>query len=79
MQSPKMVINLRPPSEDHWNITTDLVLPLAMDTVRRRHEAKWTAEGLEGEAVGAKVSPVEAPAPRESPQIVVGSSGVAPQ
>ena len=77
MQSPKMVINLRPPSEDHWNITTDLVLPLAMDMFRWRCEAKWMAEGLEGESVGAKVSPAEAPAPREPPQVVVGSSRAA--
>ena len=32
------------------------------------------AQGLEGESEGAKVSPKEAPAPGESPQIVVGSS-----
>ena len=47
MQGPKMVINLRPPSDDHWNIASDLVLPLAMDTFRQRREAKWTAQGLE--------------------------------
>ena len=40
MQSPKMVINLRPPSDNHWNITLDLVFPLAMDTFRQRREAK---------------------------------------
>ena len=79
MQGPKMVINLRPPSNDHWNITMDLVLPLAADTFRRQHEAKRTAQGLEGESVGAKVSPTEAPAPRESPQVVVGSNGAALQ
>ena len=67
MQSPKMVINHRPPSNNHWNITMDLVLPLAMDTFRRWHEAKRTAQGLEGESEGAKVSPTEAPAPGESP------------
>ena len=33
MQDPKMVINLRPPSDNYWNITLDLVLPLAVDTV----------------------------------------------
>ena len=59
MQGSKMAINLRPPSDDHWNITLDLVLPLAMDTFRQRHEAKWTAPGLEGESEGAKVSPME--------------------
>ena len=77
IQDPKMTINLRPPSSDHWNIATDLVLPLAVDTFRWRREAKCTAQGLEGESEGAKVSPKEAPAPGESPQVVVGSSRAA--
>ena len=77
MQGPKMAINLRPLSNDHWNITTDLVLPLAVDKFRWWHEAKWVAQGLEGESEGAKVSPMKAPAPRESPQVVVGSSRAA--
>ena len=77
MQGPKMAINLRPPSNNHWNITMDLILPLAVDTFRWRREAKWTAQGLAGESEGAKASPKEAPAPRESPQVVVGSSGAA--
>ena len=78
MLGPKMVINLRPPSNDHWNIATDLVLPLAVDTFRRRREGKWMAQGLEGESVGAKVSPMEAPAPGGSPQVVAGSGRAAP-
>ena len=77
MQGPKMVINLRPPSGDHWNITSDLILPLAVDTFRRWREAKHAAQGLEGESEGAKVSPKEAPAPGESPQVVAGSSRAA--
>ena len=77
MQGPKMVINLRPPSGDHWNIATDLVLPLAVDTFRQWHEAKHAAQGLGGESEGAKVSPKEAPVPGESPQVVVGSSRAA--
>ena len=74
MQGPKMVINLRPPSNDHWNITSDLILPLAMDTFRQRREAKQTAQGLEEESYGAKVSPMEASAPGESPQVEAGGS-----
>ena len=66
MQGSKMAINLRPPSGDHWNIASDLVLPLAVDTFRRWREAKHAAQGLEGESEGAKVSPKEAPAPRVS-------------
>ena len=74
MQGPKMAINLRPPSGNHWNIASDLFLPLAVDTFRWWHEAERMAQGLEGESEGAKVSPKEAPAPRESPQVVAGSS-----
>ena len=74
---PKDGINLRPPSGDHWNITTDHILPLAVDTFRQRREAKCTAQGLERESEGAKVFPKEAPAPRESPQVVAGSSRAA--
>ena len=77
MQGPKMAINLRPPSGNHWNITMDLVLPLAVDTFRWQGEAIRAAQGLEGESEGAKVSPKEAPVPRESPQVVAGSSGAA--
>ena len=77
MQGPKMAINLRSPSSNHWNIASDLVLPLAVDMFRWQHEAKRTAQGLEGESEGAKVSPKEAPAPGESPQVVAGSSRAA--
>ena len=79
MQGPKMAINLRPPSGDHWNITSDLVLPLVVDTFRQRCEDKCMAQGLGGESEGAEVSPMEASAPRESPQVVAGSSRAAPQ
>ena len=77
MQGPKMVINLRTLSGDHWNIAMDLILPLAVDTFKQRREAKRAAQGLEVESEGAKVSPKEAPAPRESPQVVVVSSRAA--
>ena len=50
MHGPKMVITLRPLSDDHWNIASDLVLPLAMDTFRQWHEAKRSAQGLQGES-----------------------------
>ena len=77
MQGPKMVINLRLPSSDHWNITSDLVLPLTVDTFRQRREAKHVEQDLEGKSVGAKVSPKEAPAPGKAPQVVVGGSRAA--
>ena len=45
-----------------------------MDTFRQWREAKWTAQGLEGESEGAKVSPTEASAPGESPHVEAGDS-----
>ena len=40
---------LRPPSNNHWNIALDLVLPLTVDMLRQLREAKQMAQGLEGE------------------------------
>ena len=77
MQEPKMAINLRPPSGDHWNIASDLVLPLTVDMFRWRREAKRLEQDLEGESEGAEVSPKEAPAPGEAPQVVAGGSRAA--
>ena len=77
MQGPKMAINLRPPSSDHWNIASDLVLPLTVDTFRQRRKAKCAEQDLEGESAGAEVSPKEAPAPRKAPQVVAGGSRAA--
>ena len=77
MQGPKMVINLRPPSGDHWNIASDLILSLTVDTFRWQHEAKRVEQDLEGESEGAEVSPKEAPAPRKAPQVVAGGSRAA--
>ena len=77
MQGPKMVINLRPPSGDHWNVVLDLIHPLTVDTFRQWREAKRAEQDLEGESEGAKVSPKEAPAPRKSPWVVVVGSRAA--
>ena len=77
MQGPKMAINLRPPSSDHWNITSDLILPLTVDTFRQWHEAKRTEQDLKGKSAGAEVSPKEAPAPGKAPQVVAGGSRAA--
>ena len=77
MQGSKMVINLRPPSGNHWNIVSDLVLPLAVDTFRWRREAKCVEQDLEGESEGAEVPPKETPAPGKAPQVVAGGSRAA--
>ena len=39
-QGQKRVLSLKPPSPDHWNIASDLVLPLALDESRRRRESQ---------------------------------------
>ena len=47
VQGPKMAVNLGPPFRDYWNIDSDLVLPLAIDTYKRRHETKWAEQDPE--------------------------------
>ena len=34
-QGQKRVLSLKPPSPDHWNIVSDLILPLALDESRQ--------------------------------------------
>ena len=77
MQGPKMVINLRPPSSDHWNIASDLVLPLTVETFRQRREAKCAEQDPEREPAGAEGSPKEAPAPGKAPQVAASGSRAA--
>ena len=77
MQGPKMAINLKPPSRDHWNIILDLVLPLTVDKYKQWREAKRVEQDPDGESVGAEGSPKEAPAPGKAPLVVVGGSKAA--
>ena len=74
IQGSKMAINLRPPSSNHWNIASDLILPLTVDTFRQWREAKRAEQDLEGKSAGAEVSPKQAPAPGKAPQVVAGGS-----
>ena len=76
-QGPKMAINLRPPSHEHWNIPSDLVLPMTIDMFRWWCEAKRTEQDPEGRSVGAEVSLKETPAPGKTPQAVAGGSKTA--
>ena len=34
-QGQKIALSLKPPSKDHWNIASDLILPLTLDTSRQ--------------------------------------------
>ena len=76
-QGPKVVIPLRPPSSRHWNIDSDLIFAIAVDTHRRRHEAKGTGQGQERESVGAEESPKGTPAPKGASLATAGSSQAA--
>ena len=40
---PKMELNLCPPAEDHWNVTSDWVLPVTMEDFWCRWEANVLA------------------------------------
>ena len=74
LQGPKMLINLWPPSSEHWNINSDLILPLMIDTYQWWCEAKQAEQDPEQESVGAEAPPKELPAPEKAPQVVVGGS-----
>ena len=76
-QGQKIVLSLKPPSKDHLNIASDLILSLTLDESRQRRKAKRAAQDLEGRSKAVKVSPTEAPTPGESPQPEVGGSGKA--
>ena len=76
-QGPKMAIPFRPPSSEHWNIESDLMLPLTKDTCQQRLEAKRTAQDPERESVGAEASPRETPVPKGAPLAIASSSKAA--
>ena len=75
LQSQKTAVTLKPPSKDHWNTVSDLVLHLTQDTLQQQHEAKQAALHLEAGSEGAEVSPTEASAPGKSLQVEAEGSG----
>ena len=76
-QSPKLVIILKPPSKDHWNIASDPILPLIQGTLWQRREAKQAALRLEEGSEGAEASPTEASTPSKSLPVEAKGSGEA--
>ena len=77
LQGSKMSINLWPPSCVHWNIESNLILTLTMDTYQRWLEAKRAEQDPEQESVGAEASPKEMPVPEKAPQAVASGSKAA--
>ena len=76
-QGPKMAIPRRPPSSEHWNIESDLILTIMTDTYQQRLEAKRAGQDQERESAGAEVSPRETPVPGEAPLAIAGGSKAA--
>ena len=65
-QSLKIVITLKPPSKDHWNAASDLILPMAQDQFREWRESKRAASRLEEAPEAVEVPPADESAPREA-------------
>ena len=76
-QGTKIVVSLRPPSKEHWNIDSDLILTLTMDTYQRRLEAKRVGQDPERGSAGAESSPGEMSVPEGAPLAIAGSSQAA--
>ena len=76
-QGPKIAISLRPPSSLHWNIESNLILTITMDTNRRRLKAKRAAPDPERKSAGAEESPREMPVPEGAPPAIASSSKAA--
>ena len=74
LQSPKLAITLKPPYKDHWNIVSDLILPVTQGMFQQWREAKQAALCLEEGSEGAETSPTEASAPRKSLPVQAGGS-----
>ena len=76
-QGPKMLITLRPPSSEHWNIESDITLTVTMEMYKQRHEAKRAEQDPEWESAGAEVSPKETPVPERAPHAMTSGSKAA--
>ena len=72
-----MSISLRPPSKEHWNIESDLMLTLTMEMYKQWREAKRVDQDPEWESAGTKASLKEMPVPEEAPQAVASGSKAA--
>ena len=76
-QGPKVAIPLKPPSRRHWNIDSNLIFAIVVDTHGRRHEAKRTGQDQKQESAGAEESPRDTPAPEGASLATAGSSQAA--
>ena len=65
-QSPKIAITLVLPSEDHWNVASDLVLPTTQYRFQEQREAKQASLRPGEVPEAAEVPPADESSPQEA-------------
>ena len=75
MQGSKIAIGLKPPTEDHWNIALDPILPWILEDSRSRCKAQQAAQAKREGLKEAGTSQPEVPTQGEPPRVQVGGSG----
>ena len=75
MQSLKIAIVLKPPTQDHWNIALDPILPWILAESRSQREAQQAAQAEEEGLKEAGTSQPEVPTHGEPPGILIGGGG----
>ena len=74
-QGLKIAIVLKPPTQDHWNIALDPLLPWILAESRSQREAQQVAQAEEEGSKEAGMFQPEVPAHGEPPGILIGGSG----
>ena len=75
MQGLKIAIVLKPPTQDHWNIALDPVLPWILADSQSQCEAQQVTQAEEEGSKEAGMSQPELPTHGEPPGIPIGGSG----
>ena len=75
MQGLKIAIVLKPPTQDHWNIALDPILPWILVDSWSRREAQQAAQAEEEGSKEAGTSQPEVPTHGEPPGIQIGGGG----
>ena len=71
----KIAIVLKSPTQDHWNIALDPILPWILAHFRSRRKAQQVAQAEEEGSKEAGTSQPEVPTHGEPPGIQIGGSG----
>ena len=74
-QGSKIAIVLKPPTQDHWNIALDPILPWILVDSQSQREAQQVAQAKEEGSKEAALSQPEVPTHGEPPGILIGGGG----